>query len=164
MRGTSKSGAAGRFEGSVVVTGDITCRGDIILEGADYAEAFTPADINLSPGTVVVLDHDGRIRPCLKEYDATVAGVVSGGQGVRPGIVLDRHEGGIPVAMMGKIWALADASDQPIRVGDLLTTSATPGHAQRVTDRGRAMGAVVGKALTSLPSGRGMVRVLVVST
>jgi hypothetical protein len=162
--GRSMTGLAGQFEGAVRVTGDITCKGDIVLEGADYAEAFTPAHGDIAPGTVVSLDDDGRIGPCTREYDGRVAGVVSGAMGVRPGIVLDRHEGGVAVAMIGKIWALADATQGPIRVGDLLTTSATPGHAQRVSDGTRALGAVIGKALTNLPSGRGLVRVLVSAT
>lgn len=169
VRGTSESGVgvagkgpvAGAFDGKVTVSGDIECQGDVILAGADYAEAFSPAVPEIDGGTVVVLADDGRITPCCDDYDNRVAGVVSGGQGVRPGITLDRHEGGIPVAMMGKIWTRADASTAPITVGDLLTTSATPGHAMPVTDRDRALGAVIGKALTPLSAGCGWVRVLV---
>lgn len=159
---------AGFFKGDVVVTGDL------VLEGADYAEALTvaepatgegagtgTADPVVAPGMVVVLDDEGRIRPCTEDYDTRVAGVVSGAGGVKPALVLDRHDGGAPVALMGKLWVLADAAEGPIRCGDLLTTSSTPGHARRVTERQRAFGAVVGKALTELPSGTGLVRVLV---
>jgi len=45
--------------------------------------------------------------------------------------------------------------------GDLLTTSDTPGHAMRATDRTRAYGATIGKAMSSLKDGRGLVLVLV---
>ncbi|MFI7135998.1 hypothetical protein ACIBQ1_60865 [Nonomuraea sp. NPDC050153] len=62
---------------------------------------------------------------------------------------------------MGKVWCRADASSQPIRVGNLLTTSATPGHAMAAVDRDSAYGAVLGKALTPLASGTGLVLVLV---
>lgn len=148
-------GPAGLFDGDVVVTGDV------ILQGADYAEALTVASPEVTAGMVVVLDDMGRIRPCVSEYDPRVAGIVSGAGGVRPALVLDRHDGGAPVALMGKLWVLVDASVAPIRCGDLLTTSSTPGHARRVTKRRRAFGAIVGKALTELPTGRGMVRVLV---
>lgn len=154
-------GAAGHFAGNVVVEGNIEVRGDVLLPGADYAEELTMSVPAISPGTVVVLDDEGRIRPCEQDYDQRVAGIVSGACGVRPALVLDRHEGGAPVALMGKLWALADASDAPIRCGDLLTTSATPGHLRRVTTQERAAGAIVGKALTGLPAGAGMVRVLV---
>ncbi|MER5726845.1 hypothetical protein ABT084_00580 [Streptomyces sp. NPDC002138] len=148
-------GMAGYFEGNVHVTGRIT------HPGADYAEALTVADPEVSAGMVVVLDDGGRIRPCSRAYDARVAGIVSGAGGVQPAMVLDDHEGGAPIALMGKLWVRADASEAPIHCGDLLTTSATTGHACRVTDRERAFGAIVGKALTDLPSGLGMVRVLV---
>jgi len=45
--------------------------------------------------------------------------------------------------------------------GDLLTTAATPGHAMRVTDPTKASGAILGKAMTGLSEGRGLVLVLV---
>jgi len=48
-----------------------------------------------------------------------------------------------------------------VEVGDLLTTSATPGHAMKATDNARAFGAVLGKALAPLPSGKGLVPILV---
>jgi hypothetical protein len=46
-------------------------------------------------------------------------------------------------------------------VGDLLTTSATPGHAMKVADPARALGTVLGKALGSLRQGRALVPILV---
>jgi hypothetical protein len=54
-----------------------------------------------------------------------------------------------------------DADVAPIEVGDLLTTSATPGHAQKSLDPAAAVGAVLGKAMGPLASGRGVVPVLV---
>ena len=43
----------------------------------------------------------------------------------------------------------------------MLTTSDTPGHAMKCEDRSRAFGSVIGKAMTDLKEGRGMVLVLV---
>jgi hypothetical protein len=96
-------------------------------------------------------------------YDHRVAGIVSGAGNYRPGIVLDRQpaDGRSPLALSGKVWCLVDADDEGIGLGDLLTTSATPGHAMRATDRARAFGAVIGKALGTLPSGRGIIPVFV---
>ena len=54
-----------------------------------------------------------------------------------------------------------DASGEPVAVGDLLTTSATPGHAMKVADRTKAVGAILGKALHPLERGRGLVPILV---
>lgn len=55
-----------------------------------------------------------------------------------------------------------DASNGPIRVGDLLTTSGTTaGAAMAVKDKSAAFGAVVGKALGELNSGSGMIPLMV---
>jgi len=54
-----------------------------------------------------------------------------------------------------------DADISPIKPGDLLTTSATKGHAQKAAESTRAAGAVLGKALGSLKKGKGAIPVLV---
>ena len=54
-----------------------------------------------------------------------------------------------------------DADVAPIKVGDLLTTSPTKGHAQKVLDPSKAIGAIIGKALGSLKKGKGKIPVLV---
>ncbi len=54
-----------------------------------------------------------------------------------------------------------DADIAPIEVGDLLTTSTTKGHAQKVLEPGRAVGAIIGKALAPLEKGKGKIPVLV---
>ena len=55
------------------------------------------------------------------------------------------HNGEYPVALTGRVYCWADASNGPIRPGELLTTSNNPGHAMKVTDFGRAHGAIIGK-------------------
>jgi cytoskeletal protein CcmA (bactofilin family) len=54
-----------------------------------------------------------------------------------------------------------DADIAPIRLGDLLTTSPTKGHAQKVLDPSHAIGAILGKALGALDHGKGKIPVLV---
>lgn len=54
-----------------------------------------------------------------------------------------------------------DADIAPIEAGDLLTTSPTRGHAQRVTDRALSAGAILGKALGGLKGGKGVIPVMV---
>ena len=65
------------------------------------------------------------------------------------------------VALSGRVYALADASGGAIEPGDLLTTSETPGHCMKATDHAKAQGAIIGKAMSSLNDGKGMVLVLV---
>ena len=66
-----------------------------------------------------------------------------------------------PVALSGRVYVYCDASGAAIEPGDLLTTSDTPGHAMKAADHARAQGAVIGKAMTALESGRSPVLVLV---
>jgi hypothetical protein len=54
-----------------------------------------------------------------------------------------------------------DADIAPIEAGDLLTTSPTRGHAQKVVDRSQALGAIIGKALAPLRRGQGKIPVFV---
>ena len=70
-------------------------------------------------------------------------------------------DGEHPVALTGRVWCWYDASCGATEPGDRLTTSATAGHAMKVTDVSRAPGAVIGKAMTMLAEGRGLVLVLV---
>ena len=86
---------------------------------------------------------------------------MSGAGGIVPATLL-RQEGTVadgthPVAMLGRVYVLTDARLAPIKPGDELTSSTTPGHAMKATDDARANRAVLGTALTSLPSGRGLV-------
>ena len=55
----------------------------------------------------------------------------------------------------------SDASHGVIKPGDLLTTSDTPGHAMKVSDHAQAQGAILGKAMSGLKEGKGLVLVLV---
>jgi hypothetical protein len=152
-------GLAGRFEGNVEVTGDIS------LTNADCAEDFNVSTSEfIEPGTVMVIDDSGKLRPCLEAYDKRVGGVTSGAGDRRPGIILGRQESNeekVPVALLGRVYCRVDARYSAIEVGDLLTTSATPGHAMKAEDARRAFGAVIGKALCSLATGQGLVPILV---
>lgn len=139
--------------------------GDIVLQNADCAEDFDVAPSALvEPGAVVSLDEDGRLRPTDKPYDTRVAGVISGAGDCKPGLVLDRtatcHDRR-PVALVGKVYCKVDADYAPIQIGDLLTTSSTVGHAMKADDPRRAFGAVIGKAMRPLNTGRGLIPILI---
>ena len=136
------------------------------ITGADLAEKF-PTTETLEPGTVVEIDPDnpGQLRKARGAYNTRVAGVVTGANGLSKGIVLGNLEGSenhTPIAISGRVWVYADATQEAIEPGDLLTTSDTPGYAMKASDPSRAHGAVLGKAMTRLEKGKtGMVLVLV---
>jgi hypothetical protein len=151
------------------VIGNITTRDvhahDVILDGADCAEDFDLEDaVHVEPGTVMVLGQTGMLQTSRHAYDRRVAGVISGGGDYRPGVILDRRvraERRAPVALVGKVYCKVDAGYGAIAVGDLLTTSSTPGHAMKALDRDRAFGAVIGKALRPLQAGRALLPILI---
>jgi hypothetical protein len=152
-------------DGDAQINGSLIARVDVVLGNADCAEDFTIADLaEAEPGTVMVLTDAGTLTPAATDYDTRVAGVVSGAHSYRPALILDRAEpcpDRKPIALCGKVWCKVDADVASIAVGDLLTTARTPGHAMRATDRSRAFGAVLGKALAPLPGGRGLIPILV---
>ena len=137
--------------------------------GSDLSEQFDVlSDTDtIEPGSVVSIDprSPGDLRISETAYDRRVAGIISGAGGVRPGMLMGQRgtdaDGQHPVALTGRVYCRVDASYGAIEPGDLLTTSDTPGHAMKVTDHAKAMGAILGKAMTSLESGQGEVLVLV---
>jgi hypothetical protein len=138
----------------------------LTINGADLAEPFEISTKDIPKGSVVVIDeeHPGQLKQSTRAYDKTVAGILSGANGVRPGIKLEQqgfNDGGQEVALCGRVYAFADASNGPIEPGDMLTTSDTPGHCMKVTDHAKAQGAIIGKAMSSLTEGKGYVLVLV---
>ena len=139
-----------------------------ITGGADLAEHFDVAGAEAPlPGTVVSIDPDrpGQLRVADQPHDRTVAGIVSGAGDVQPGMLMGQAgtlaNGHYPVALTGRVYCRVDAAFGAIRPGDLLTTSPTTGHAMKASDAGKAQGAILGKAMTALESGKGLVLVLV---
>jgi len=159
------AGFAGFFDGNVWVSKTLTVGVDIVLANADCAEDFDIAGLEVvEPGTVMVIDSEGALRQSDRAYDKRVAGVISGAGNYKPGIVLDKQESSrnrMPIALMGKVYCKVDASYGAIEVGDLLTTSPTPGHAMKTDDPLKAFGAVIGKALRSLEEGQGLIPILI---
>jgi hypothetical protein len=167
-------GASGN-EGDVIVrnsAGDDTIHldgnsGDIRLMGADLAEEFT-AKTAIEPGSVVVALGPDEVAVSDSAVDRRVIGVASGAGSLHPALRLGSRPGGphraewtrVPVALVGRVYCKADADHGAIAAGDLLTSSDIAGHAMRVEDPATAAGAIIGKALGPLSSGRGLVPVV----
>lgn len=163
--GGSKDDVAKHPAEKLVVAGNIVATGDVQLVGADCAEEFeVDAQFEIDPGTVLVIGAAERLRHCETAYDRRVAGVVSGGHGLRPGIILGRRDSDhsrVAVALTGTVWCKVDADYAAVEIGDLLTTSPTAGHAMKATQRAMAAGAVLGKAMRDLSAGRSLIPILV---
>jgi hypothetical protein len=181
--GTGGPGGGGRIRlydeannPTVILDSDDAGDGRVITEvleitgGADLSEQFDiePGSVSeIKPGMVLSIDplRIGHLRVSETEYDPTVAGIVSGAGGVKTGMLMGQSgsvaDGKFAVALTGRVWCQVDASYDSVTPGDLLTTSGTPGHAMKATASGRMQGAIIGKAMSSLESGTGLVLVLV---
>jgi len=144
-----------------------------ITAGSDIAEPFnvnvkSPEAAGVEPGMVVVIDPErvGELQIAHHAYDRTVAGVISGANGIKAGLTLTQAgsdaDGKHLVALTGRVWGWCDAdAGGAIQAGDLLTTSDTPGHAMKVMNFEKAHGAALGKAMSPLSHGKGLVLILV---
>ena len=139
-----------------------------ITGGADLAEPFeVHGGSEIQPGTIVAIDTAaaGQMTVATSAYDTALAGNVRGAGNINPGMVMGQDgsiaSGEHPVALTGRVYAKVAASYGAIQPGDLLTTSDTPGHAMKVNNSSQAQGAIIGKAMTGLEEGKGLVLVLV---
>jgi hypothetical protein len=148
-------------EGEVEIT-QLRIRG-----GSDISEPFEISENEkIKPGMVLVIDSEnpGNLKTSDKPYDRCVAGIICGAGGIKPGLMLtqeDVFDDGRQVALAGRVYGLCDASYGSIQPGDLLTTSQTKGYAMKVTDYEKAQGAIIGKAMSNLDEGKGLVLILV---
>ncbi len=140
----------------------------LVVTGADLAERFViSGNFAYLPGMVVSIDPDqpGALQPSTEAYDKKVAGIISGAGGVQTAMLLGQEgtlaDGEVAVAMVGRVYCYADASFGAIKPGDLLTTSPTSGHIMKVSDYEQAKGAIIGKAMTGIKKGKGLVLVLI---
>jgi hypothetical protein len=148
---------------SRIVTDELEIKG-----GSDFAEYFDvlKAEV-IQPGMVLsaLPDGSGKLAVSTDSYDKKVVGIVSGANGVSTGLMLRQKgneavDGSHPIAISGRVYVYADAAYGDIKVGDLLTTSATAGHVMKCKSSRKGRGATVGKALSNLTEGRGFVLVL----
>lgn len=134
-------------------------------EGLDYAEGFDVSnDKNIDPGSVLIIDPDnpGKLAISDEPYDKKVAGIVAGAKDQGSGVRLGADQFDFDVALAGRVYCNVDATEAGVQPGDLLTTSATPGHAMKATDHARAQGSTLGKAMQKLEKGKkGQILVLV---
>lgn len=152
-------------------TGDARIVTDEILinGGSDLAELFeiTNHDTEVEAGYLVSLDptSPGKLKVSSEPYDKKVAGVVSGANGIKPGILMGQEDtmasGDDLVTLSGRTYVSANTTNGPIKIGDMITSSSVAGEAMRASNKKKSRGAVIGKAMTELVDGEGFILVLV---
>ena len=128
--------------GNVKIDGNLNIYNGVtkIMElgaGLDYAEGFdVSAQDKIEPGSVLVIDPDnaGKLALSNKSYDTKVAGIVAGAKGLGSGVRLGAGQFDYDVALAGRVYCNVDATEEAVQPGDLLTTSAIPGHAMKAID------------------------------
>jgi len=178
---SSKSGVFGRSINGFGVTAQSKSGTALLVDGTsifkkyasfegghgDLAENYLAAE-PLGAGDVVMIAPGGGLTLGLsrRANDTAVAGIVS----TEPSMRLSGRiasEQGVPLVIAGRTLCKVDARHEPIAPGDLLTPSATPGHAMKATPvrvggvEIYKPGTIVGKALEGLAGQRGVINVLV---
>jgi hypothetical protein len=114
-----------------------------VNDAADLAEVYPTNDETLAAGEVVSLDPnlDAGVVRSAKAYDASAIGIVS----TQPALVIGGRGGegtsGKPIALSGRVPVKVKG---PIKKGDILTSSDSPGVAMKAVKAG----AILGVAMT----------------
>ena len=140
-----------------------------ITGGSDLAELFeiTNHEEEVEAGYLVSLDPaaPGKLKISNEPYDKKVAGIVSGANGIKPGILMGQDNtmatGDDLVTLSGRTYVRANTSNGSISIGDMITTSPIAGEAMKATSKRKSRGAVIGKAMPELEDGEGFILVLV---
>lgn len=129
------------YAGSNVMMGDL----------AEYFRVVGKAD----PGMLVSMSVNGKDQYELTKTknDTKVIGIVS----TSPTVTLNTPNGGIPIAMAGRVPVCVTDENGSISTGDYLTASSTPGYAMK------AVGScfVIGKAVESFTGNSGKITCVV---
>ncbi len=115
------------------------------------------------PGDLLVVSDKGNsiLARAIEGYSTSIIGIVSD----NPSVIINNSGAEkkiYPVALAGKALCRIDARERPVKSGDLIVTSNTPGCGMAgVIDSFNKIGSVIGKALDSLNEGIGLIPVFI---
>lgn len=145
------SGDLELWHGSETATATTTVAGTSLVvtkigAGSDLAEIYSTTDTTIEAGDVVSLDSSLKagVKKSDKAYDKNVFGIISTSPSLVMGTLDDPGTSPVLVAFSGRVPVKVTTENGPIRFGDLLTSSSTPGVAMRATKAGQ----IIGQAMT----------------
>ncbi len=175
-------GSVSDYDGSLKLTGNGDAlhvkgrslfQGPVKISGVDSGEEKASSSIvelfeldnveYISPGDVLVVSELGNsiLSKSRNAYDRSVIGIVASD----PVIIINnsgKEEKVYPVALTGKVMCRIDARNNPVKPGDLIVTSSTPGCGMAgKLNSFEKIGTVIGKALDHMADGIGLVPVFI---
>lgn len=149
LTGLTMSGAIIPNANGTIAFGSTTARWSNIwglassAQYADLAEMYQ-ADAEYSPATVMVFSGEKEITSSTITHDTAVAGVIS----TQPAYLMNDENGRsgiwLPLALTGRVPCRVKG---PVKKGDVLVTSSTPGVAEKINNQSYVPGCVIGKSL-----------------
>jgi hypothetical protein len=132
--------------------------------GADVAEVIPSTGPQPGPGDVVEIDpeHPLHYRLSSSAGSTMVAGVITTLPGVLMNKMADDETSAPALALVGRVPVKIVGEGGPVRPGDLLVASSTPGHAMRAPAEVKP-GTVIGKALEPFTGETGTIQMLVMT-
>jgi len=148
-----------------------TATGDVRADGSVFATDFRTGAADVAEWVCVsepaapgdVLEHDPDRPSCYRLSSGPASSLIAGVVSTEPGVVLG--EGAIDgdralLALTGIVPVKVTGAGGPIRTGDLLVSSSTPGHAMRWAGDDGCLCTLVGKALEPMTGDSGVILVL----
>lgn len=148
-----------------IITSELEIKG-----GSDLAENFDITGLEeweARPGMLVSIDtkNEGKLCITTKANDKALVGVISGANGIKPGMLMGQQGsiafGKYPVALVGRVYVLANAEGGEINAGDFITSSSQKGYAKKASLVSDNHGAIIGKAMGKPDTKTGFVLVLI---
>jgi hypothetical protein len=161
------AGKKGDEDFAVLNSGEVRSKVGFAAPANDFAVTMPVEgdEASYEPGDVLVVSASGSgaAERASVAYSPAVVGVYAAAPAFVGGrtVTGDGQSGGVPIAILGVGSCKVSAENGPIRPGDLLVTSSTPGHAMRADRESAQPGTILGKALESLDAGTGLIQVLV---
>ena len=145
--------------------------GNALADGALYAHTLASGSADVAEWTRVaeaveagdVLELAPNVANTYRLSQTAFSQLVGGVVSTEPGVLLGTAGGGSRqalIALAGIVPTKVTNEGGPIRPGDLLVTSSTPGHAMRWAGDGPCLCALVGKALEPMTDYVGVILVL----
>ncbi len=133
--------------GTATFAGTVNADAFVTHSTADLAEAFPTTDDTISAGDLVATDPNNKehLTKSIDPYQQTLLGIIS----TEPGFTLNASQLDAKyLALAGRVPTKVNLENGPIKAGDPITSSSTPGVGMKATQAGR----VIGIALENLLS------------